>query len=776
MPLMGSDMTGRPSRWRTRQPFVGLVIAAGAGVLSADRVTVVPAAWLPVTAILAIVAIAAYSWPRLTSTYALVGLGFFLLHIFRTHDTPGQRLAKQLGERARVVTAIGAAVTEPKIARSGFATFLLALKSIELEGQVAATRATCLVRWRGTPEFGDELKLLAIAEPIAPSRNPGEFDMRNYLARRDVHRLLFVRYPEAGVLLRHGAGNPILRLAQQSRAWMQWALCRGLENAPDVQAFLSGIVLGQRHQTPEDIEEPFQQTGTLHLFAVAGLHVGIVARLLWILSGVAQLPRKWATALIVPLLLFYSAVTGLHVSSVRAAVMTSVLLGGFFAERKVFSLNSLAAAAFLILCWDTNQLFSTGFQLSFAVVGAIILFSDLLFAWLWRWSAADAFLPAALIRGPRRWSETGLGWLGRAASVSFAAWAGSLLLVLWYFYLVTPISLVANLVVVPIAFFILAIALLSIVAAPLLPGLSILFNDANWCLARLVLGSVHLFAQLPGGHYYVAHPRWPSNAAVMVTVLDLGAGAAIHLRTRGRNWLVDCGSERDYQRVVRPYLHASGVNRLDDVVLTHGDSLHIGGGLALLEDFARPQLIDNPAPDRSLTHRRLRTIFQQRNLNVREMVAGETLAVTSEVTVRVLHPPSGFAEANTDDEASVMQVAVPPNTKLLLTSDAGRRTENALIASGTNLHSDILIKGQHRSGTSASERFLDAVRPQLIIATSRDFPEAERIPDDWAARVRARGIKLFRQDETGAVELQFGLREWKARAYVTREVFRSTNR
>src|SRR5919204_565235 len=208
-----------------------------------------------------------------------------------------------------------------------FATFLLALKSIELEGQVAATRATCLVRWRGTPEFGDELKLLAIAEPIAPSRNPGEFDMRNYLARRDVHRLLFVRYPEAGVLLRHGAGNPILRLAQQSRAWMQWALCRGLEKAPDVQAFLSGIVLGQRHQTPEDIEEPFQQTGTLHLLAVAGLHVGIVARLLWILSGVAQLPRKSATALIIPLVLFYAAVTGLHVSTARASGVCSLLRG-----------------------------------------------------------------------------------------------------------------------------------------------------------------------------------------------------------------------------------------------------------------------------------------------------------------------------------------------------------------------------------------------------------------------------------------------------------------
>src|SRR5207302_3343171 len=107
-----------------------------------------------------------------------------------------------------------------------------------------------------------------IAEPIPPPRNPGEFDMRSYLARRDVRRTLFVRYAEDGVLLQRGGGNPILRAAQASRAGMQNILCRSLEDSPDVQNFVSGIALGLRHQTPEDIEEPFQQTGTLHLVAV----------------------------------------------------------------------------------------------------------------------------------------------------------------------------------------------------------------------------------------------------------------------------------------------------------------------------------------------------------------------------------------------------------------------------------------------------------------------------------------------------------------------------
>jgi len=381
---------------------------------------------------------------------------------------------------------------------------------------------------------------------------------------------------------------------------MQTALCRGLDNSPDVQNFISGIVLGLRHQTPEDIEEPFQQTGTLHLFAVAGLHVGIVARLLWILAIVAQLSRKWATALIIPLLLFYSAATGLHVSSIRAAVMSSILLGGFFFQRKAFVLNSLAAAAFFLLCWNTNEFFSTGFQLSFAVVGGIILLADPLFRSLRRLGAADPFLPRGLLSGQRRVLAIGWEWICRGGSVSLAAWLGSLPLILWYFHLVTPISLFANLIVVPIAFFILAIALLSILTAPLLPWLSIVFNNANWSLARLVLALVHWFAQLSAGHYYVEHPHWPEKARAKIAVLDTGAGAAVHVRTRGADWLFDCGSERDYERVLRPYLHATGVNRIHGLLLSHGDSLHIGGSELLLADFFFASSFDRQSHSRSV--------------------------------------------------------------------------------------------------------------------------------------------------------------------------------
>src|SRR5712691_1788964 len=481
-----------------RQPFVGLALTAALGIVVADFFPVAATHWWLSAIVFALLVIPFFCWPNPGSTYLLVGAGFFLLHDFRIGDTAGLRLAADLSDRPRVVNAVGFVTSEPKVASNGFATFLFKLESIEFEGRSRSSNATLLVRWRGNSEFGNELKVFGIAEPIAPPRNPGELDMHSYLARQDVRRSLFVRYPEDGALLKRGSGNPILRAAQKSRAWMQNALCRGLGDSPDVRNFLSGIALGLRHQTPEDIEEPFQQTGTLHLFAVAGLHVGIVARLLWILAMVARLSRKWATIVIIPLLLFYAVVTGLHVSSVRAAVMSSILLAGFFFERKVFTLNSLAAAAFFLLCWDTNEFFATGFQLSFAVVGGIILLADPLSAWLRAIGAPDPFLPRRLVSGLRRAIGVGYAWICRDGSVSLAAWLGSLPLIIWYFHLVTPSSLFANLVVVPIAFFILAIALLSLVVAPIASGLSLIFNNANWTLATAVIAFIQWLGQVPG--------------------------------------------------------------------------------------------------------------------------------------------------------------------------------------------------------------------------------------------------------------------------------------
>ncbi|MBA3544191.1 MAG: ComEC/Rec2 family competence protein [Chthoniobacterales bacterium] len=753
-----------------RQPLIGLAGAAIGGVILADFFAL-PIPLLCVS--VALLALIAFLRPSPALTLVLVATTFLALHRVQLADSAGRALHARLGDRPRPVTVTGTVASEPKVSPNDFTTFFLRLDTIAWEGRQESCAATVRVRWKGNPQFGDEFRLQGIVEPIPPTRNPGVFDLPAYLARRDVFQSVFARYLEDGTILQTGGGNIITRSATRAREWMRTTLSRGLEDSPDVVALINGMALGVRHEAPNDIEEPFQQTGTLHLFAVAGLHVGIIAQLLWLLAALLRLPRKKAAALIIPCLFFYSAVTGFHVSSVRAATMAAVLLGGIFFERPVLALNSLAGAALLILAVDSNQLFTSGFQLSFAVVAAILLWQNGIFRVLLRPSESDPFLPRSLVSGPRRVFERVYRWMAGGVSVSAAAWVGSLLLILWYFYLVTPISLLANLTVVPVAFCVLAVGLMSVVVAPLWSSLSLIFNNANWALSHLILGLVQVFSQLPAGHSYVERPHWPRGAQADITVLDAGAGAAVHLRTAGKDWLLDAGSARDYERFLRDYLHSRGIDRLDGLLLSHGDSLHLGGAVPLLDEFQPREVIDNGAPDRSTLHRALAAKLSRPAI----ATSGNVFTLSPRVTARILHPPAGMRAKAADDQALVVQLAIDQRYRVLLMSDSGLEIERALLAQpNENLRSEILIKGQHHTGVSGSSEFLDAVQPKLIVASSRDFPARERIPDDWARSVRDRGTKLWRQDETGAVRLEFFRNRWEATAFMSQETLRSSSR
>src|SRR4030095_1700280 len=165
------------------------------------------------------------------------------------------------------------------------------------------------------------------------------------------------------------------------------------------------------------------------------------------------------------------------------------------------------------------------------------------------------------------------------------------------------------------------------------PALSLIFNNANGSLAQIILRLVQVFALLPSGHAYVERPHWPTGADTELTVLDAGAGAAVHLRSGGTDWLFDTGSARDYQGFLRDYLHSRGIDRLDGLVLSHGDSLHIGGANAVEDEFRPRRVIDNGAPDRSRVHRALVVRLREREIAKQ----GFAFAAGRDVTARILY-------------------------------------------------------------------------------------------------------------------------------------------
>src|ERR1700682_6245151 len=183
-----------------RQPFLGLAISATVGILVADRW---PDCSVTLAIVIAAIALAARLSRRSLAVYALVAFGFFFLHSVRTTNSPGLELAGSLGEEPRPVTVRGAVISEPRISERGSASFLFQAESIEIDGETRPCRAKLFTRWRHAVAFGDEVRLFGTAQKIEGPRNPGEFDMRSYLAREEVRRALLVRYAENGVVLNH---------------------------------------------------------------------------------------------------------------------------------------------------------------------------------------------------------------------------------------------------------------------------------------------------------------------------------------------------------------------------------------------------------------------------------------------------------------------------------------------------------------------------------------------------------------------------------------------
>ena len=207
----------------------------------------------------------------------------------------------------------------------------------------------------------------------------------------------------------------------------------------------------------------------LHVFAISGLHIALLATIVVELLRFTQLPRWAVGALVLPVVWLYTAATGNQPSAVRATLMTTVVVGGWMLCRPPDLLNSLAGAGLAILAWDPRQLFQPGFQLSFAVVGAIAVLARPIEEALRHIAAPDPLLPEEFRpdwqeRLRRLWFRIAAG-----LSVSLAAWIGSMPLSAYLFHLFTPGSLVANLIVVPASTLALAAGVASLACGPWWP-------------------------------------------------------------------------------------------------------------------------------------------------------------------------------------------------------------------------------------------------------------------------------------------------------------------
>ncbi len=752
----GSGVT--TSVFRRRLPFLGIFLSATAGILLSSQL----AFGSPVFLWLSLGALAVWAVMRREAVlHAAIAFAFASAHAQQTRDSPAMRLAEFIGPDPEVVSIRGRVVDEPESAGTRGCRFELRVSELTSGGTRWRVPFDLMVEFNGPPPAaGDLVEARGSMAPLPTPRNPGEFDLRSYLALRGIHNRLGV--PTEADLEIVAAGSPysLQRIANACRGWMERTLSAGISDQPLSCALLAGIVLGNTSELPESLEGQFRDTGTYHLFSVSGLHVGMIALILWQIAKTLGLGRREAVFLVVPALFFYALVTGWKPASIRAATMATIFLAGMLSSRKPVALNSLCAAGTAILILSTNELFNPGFQFSFSVVLAIILVAGPLQSMLRRRMEPDVFLPVAVWGPLDRARHAIAGRLAALLAVSFAAWLGSLPLTAVYFHMVSLAALLANPIAVPLAFAVMVTAMLSLLGGLAAAWIASVFNNANLVFTHALLAIVHFTAGIPFATIPLAAPSGP----LRVTVFDFGRGGCAAIESGGKLWMLDGGSEWNARSTLVPWMRSVGRRGPDGIVLSHGDAAHLGGIRTLLAESRHPEVVESVAGDSSSTRKALQQYLESTGIPRSVHSEGDRLSLSPAASLAVLHPPSPPPAGISDDKALVVRLDAE-NARILFLSDAGPAVWERLAGSG-DLRADVLVLGRHRSGQLPEAGFLRLVSPRAVVVTGAGFPREEKVDEEWEAMVRGLGIEVFRQDVTGAVQITTGEDGVELRAFL----------
>ncbi len=755
-----------------RAPLLVAFIAGSTGIVLADNGSVASAGLLCIALIGLAVILRTRSKPlasiAIGSAVAFAALSW--RHLDRLEEISSFPLASELANGERIEIGGSGWIVDANVPGDRSLSATLELESLTIGDHRVSSRhrLPCFIN-QPTNDlgYGSRIHFTGLLYPLEEPRSPGGFDARAFYFR-DSGSLarLEIREGDRFSVVPGKAGSSLVRFAVTLRSRLEEALLAGIPPSDEPYArLIAGMTLGARENSPEELEEHFRTSGTLHLFAVSGMHVGVVAGLVMGLLYLLRVPRAASVVVTIPIVLFYAVLTGLSPSAVRAAIMLAAFLAAYSFRERAQLINSLGFAGLILLLIDTQQLFLPGFQLSFLVVLFIALFTSAIRNFLVKPFLTDPFIPRSLVPFSRRSIDRFTQVIAASLAVSVASWLGSLGLLVWHFQSVSLIGIVANVLMVPLAGVIITLASASLAAFGLrLFLVSILTNKVNVGTAIALTGMARFFAEIPGANLNTGQPgettSLSSNSSAVLRLElmgERGEGAALLSVPGDRNetlmlWMIDSGGPHTYQSQVLPLLRVRGINHLDALVMTHGDHGHIGSTPALISHFRPAVLMESVAENRSPTLGAIRHAAERAGIQTLALERGHRLTIGNGAVCTILWPNANRPGRLADDRSLVLKLQYE-EWRILLTSDSGFDTERELLDSGTDLRAELWIRGQHLESPSALPSFVEAINPRAVISSHADFPKSENIPASLRDQLNNMGIPMFTLD-SGSVSVE----------------------
>ena len=791
----------RLPRHLTDNLLVSVTVCFLAGATLAPRL---PASWpvWTVLAPIGLCAVAALVLdPRFRP---LTALPFFLLvGLLHTHTAlhppaDPHHIAGWIGEKSRV-TLTGRMLTMAE--DDGEKTrFELAAESLLIHGSGEAEqprpvrgRVQLTVLAPLGERFAPGTRLVAIAtlDRIRNYHTPGAFDYRLQMAARDIAVAGWVRSaaeilaaPETEV----ATVRQVRFLPEQVRQHLFAFLGRhfGRDLAGMYQALLTGSLVNVRPA----LIEAFKANGCFHVLSISGLHfsllglfsVGLWTLLLkrsqWLLLH-THVPTL-ALVLTAPILLFYTCIAGMNVPAVRALITALLVLFAAVLRRQRSFGPLIAAAALIVLAVSPLALFTASFQLSFAAVLAINLIYPR--------------LPALNVDPRDGWPRRALALVQSLLLVSVAATLGTLPFMLLHFNRISLIGPLANLVIEPLlCLWALPCGLLAIPFVGVAPGLAVLLFNLGSGGMRLALWLTELTAALPAASVWTITPNpaelilffaaltlllrpgasrshrwaalalfvllagsftrslWPGVGAretLRTTLLDVGQGSSTLIELPdGRTVLVDGGGyESDRfnvgEALIAPFLWQKRLWRLDTLVVTHPHKDHYNGLPFVFDRFRPGRVIVNGDSGEEPAYARFLARVRERGTPVQLARTGDMLMKGENLTLTCAGMHGLLDEGmhwSTNDRSMVLHLRYGQRS-LLLPADISVAAEDRLVATGRDLHSDLLVAPHHGSATSAGPALMRAVSPAVVAVSvcraRRDTLPAPQHLQAWRAQGR----------------------------------------
>ncbi len=785
--VLPADSTGefRFPRYPPRAPAVPVALAFAAGIAGEHWCPLPLTLWLLITGAallgwMAAIFVRAERPAVLLLCGICCGLGGARLHQYR-HIRPADSIDRYVTSERRLIRLVGTVASPPTIRPASTSQLNSAWQQLDstictLDCRRIHTEAGPLpvsgrVRMYVSghllhAEVGQAVEVGGwISRPRGP-QNPGQFDFREYLQREQIACVLFVEHPDAVQLLHGNEGWHPPRTVARIRQAGEQLLIRHLD--AETVPIASALLLGERSAITTDQRDSFARSGMMHVLAVSGLHVGILAGFVWFACRILRVSPTGTALVIVAVVAGYAVLTGGRPPVLRAAVLVVVTALGHPWNRHASLNNTLAISAVLVLAWNPTGLFETGTQLSFLAVIAILWSST------WRLPALPQTLASAAAPQASFWSRQRPGGrtirrIGRAYVMVGAIWLFTAPLIAARFHLVSPIGLIINVLLMPLVVALLWVGFSFLLVGFLAPPLAGWFGGLFDMGLRGFVGLVDLAASGPFGHAYVAgppelwligfylllgavvwvrwSPRWhvrawggvwawsvagliwalvrPLPATLTCTFLSVGHGCAILLELPdGRTVLYDAGAIDDGQRaarIVQEALWAGGRTRVDAVILSHADVDHFNAVPRLLETV-QVRTIITPRQFLDLEQPAVVTLCESvkaADVPVRLAAAGDEILADPRVRLQVLHPPPQ-ADYSDDNAASLVLMVEYAGRRILLTGDLEEDGLRQVLSDPIEPTEpvDVLLAPHHGSAGANTSELARWANPQHVVISA----------------------------------------------------------